>query len=122
MSLLLVCMVDTIGLLLAKFMRRRAEIAVRRALGATRRAIHLQFLCEAALVGAAGVLLSLLLTATGIWAIGDLVLNGVASEVRFSLSLLVSSALLGLLSTVLAGLYPAWTASRIQPALQLKIG
>lgn len=121
LSLLLVCMVNTIGLLLAKFMRRRAEIAVRRALGATRRAIHLQFLCEAALVGVAGVLLSLLLTAAGIWGMGELLLNGVASEVRFSLSLLITSALLGLLTTVLAGLYPAWTASRIQPALQLKI-
>ena len=40
MGFFLICLVNTIGLLLAKFMRRAAEIGVRRALGAPRREIY----------------------------------------------------------------------------------
>jgi len=53
----LICLVNTIGLLLAKFMRRSGEIGVRRALGASRREIYTQFLIEAGTVGLAGGLL-----------------------------------------------------------------
>ncbi|WP_343225401.1 ABC transporter permease, partial [Klebsiella pneumoniae] len=48
---LLVCVVNMVGLLLAKTMRRAGEIGVRRALGATRRAIFAQFIVEAGLLG-----------------------------------------------------------------------
>src|SRR5690606_29639900 len=60
-----ICLVNTIGLLLAKFLRRAGEIGVRRALGATRREIYAQYLIEAGTVGLAGGLLGLLLTAVG---------------------------------------------------------
>jgi cell division protein FtsX len=44
---LLVCLVNTVGLLLAKFSARAGEIGVRRALGATKPEIFRQFLTEA---------------------------------------------------------------------------
>ena len=47
LGFLLVCLVNTVGLLLAKFLRRGSEIGVRRALGASRRAIFAQCLVEA---------------------------------------------------------------------------
>ena len=52
LGLLIVCLVNTVGLLLAKFLRRSGEIGVRRALGAARRAIYAQFLTEAGVIGA----------------------------------------------------------------------
>ncbi|HVU81635.1 MAG TPA: ABC transporter permease, partial [Rhodanobacteraceae bacterium] len=52
-----ICLVNTVGLLLAKFMRRAGEIGVRRALGASRREIYTQFFIEAGTIGAAGGLL-----------------------------------------------------------------
>ena len=67
-----ICLVNTIGLLLAKFMRRAGEIGVRRALGATRREIYTQYLVEAATVGLAGGVLGLLLTAAGVSGVGIL--------------------------------------------------
>jgi len=70
LGLQLVCLVNTVGLLLAKFMRRRGEIGVRRALGASRRAIHAQFLVEAGMVGVAGGVLGLLLTIAGVSGMG----------------------------------------------------
>ncbi|WP_163594299.1 ABC transporter permease, partial [Klebsiella pneumoniae] len=62
-----VCVVNMVGLLLAKTMRRAGEIGVRRALGATRRAIFAQFIVEAGLLGLAGALLGLALAAGGLW-------------------------------------------------------
>jgi hypothetical protein len=41
-----VCLVNTVGLLLAKFLRRSGEIGVRRALGASRAEIFLQCLSK----------------------------------------------------------------------------
>jgi putative ABC transport system permease protein len=43
---LVLCLVNTIGLLLAKFSVRAAEVGVRRALGASRSEIFRQFLIE----------------------------------------------------------------------------
>jgi hypothetical protein len=56
---LLVCLVNTIGLLLAKFLRRSGEIGVRRALGASRAEIFKQCLVEAGTIGLAGGVLGL---------------------------------------------------------------
>src|SRR5690606_34817787 len=66
---LLVCLVNTVGLLLAKFLRRGSEIGVRRALGASRKAIFTQCLVEAGTVGLAGGILGLGLSLLGLWAV-----------------------------------------------------
>ena len=64
-SFLLVCVLNAMGLMLAKFMSRSADIGVRRALGANRRAIMAQCLIEAGVVGLAGGLLGIVLTVLG---------------------------------------------------------
>jgi putative ABC transport system permease protein len=58
---LALCLVNTIGLLLAKFSVRASEIGVRRALGASRTEIFHQFLIETVVVGLVGGVLGLLL-------------------------------------------------------------
>ncbi|HSR64482.1 MAG TPA: ABC transporter permease, partial [Xanthomonadaceae bacterium] len=62
LGFLAVCLLNTVGLLLAKFLRRSGEIGVRRALGASRGAICAQFLVEAGAIGVTGGALGLLLT------------------------------------------------------------
>ncbi len=116
---LVVCLVNTVGLQLAKALRRSGEIGVRRALGAPRRQIFLQFLVEAGSLGLAGGVLGLGLTGLGIWAVrhGS---SDYAATVQLDLRMLVTTLGVALMASVLAGLLPAWRACQVQPALQLK--
>ena len=65
LAFLAICLFNTVGLLLAKFLRRGGEIGVRRALGASKGAIFAQCLAEAAVIGLAGGIGGLLLTLIG---------------------------------------------------------
>jgi len=120
LGLLVVCLVNTVGLLLAKFLRRSGEIGVRRALGAPRHAIYAQFLIEAGTVGAAGGVLGLLLTGVGVASVSLVLPPYIAALAKVDFSLLALTLVLAIVATLLAGLYPTFRASRVQPAWQLK--
>ncbi|MGH8112697.1 MAG: ABC transporter permease [Rhodanobacteraceae bacterium] len=120
LGLLLVCLVNTAGLLLAKFMRRSSEIGVRRALGASRDTIYLQFLVEAGVVGLAGGVLGLVLTGFGIEGVGWVLPKDVADLAHLDVSLLATTLVVAIVATMLAGLYPTVRAAAVQPAWQLK--
>jgi len=116
---LALCLVNTIGLLLAKFSVRAAEIGVRRALGASRREIFRQFLVETGVVGLAGGVLGLVL------AFGALALIGmqgkeVAAMARMDWQMLAMTFVLSVAAALLAGLLPTWRACQVTPAIQLK--
>ncbi len=115
-----ICLVNTIGLLLAKFMRRAGEIGVRRALGAARGEIYKQFLIEAGTVGLAGGVLGLSLTALGMLGVGLLFQPQIAQLAHLDVSLMAMTLLTAVVATVLAAFYPAWRAAHVQPAWQLK--
>ena len=119
-SFLLVCLLNAMGLMLAKIMGRAGDIGVRRALGASRRAIFGQCLIEAGVVGLAGGLLGLLLTALGLAGLRSLLSEEVTRLTHFSLADITIAILLAVLATTLAGLYPTWRAAQVQPAWQLK--
>jgi putative ABC transport system permease protein len=120
LSLLLVCMVNTVGLLLAKFLRRSGEIGVRRALGASRLAIAAQFGVESGTIGLAGGVLGLLLTWLGVQLMQSSLPKPIAVLARIDPTLLCETLLLAVVTTVLAGLYPIWRAMYVRPSLQLK--
>ncbi len=116
---LVVCLTNTVGLLLAKCLRRSGEIAVRRALGAPRRQIFLQFLVEAGSLGLTGGLLGLGLTWVALWIVR---MNPApyAALAKMDWQMLALTLVLSLVASLLAGLLPAWRACQITPALQLK--
>jgi putative ABC transport system permease protein len=118
-GLLVVCLVNTVALLLAKFLGRSGEIAVRRALGASRPAIYAQFLTEAAVIGAGGGLLGLLFTAIGVHEVGVVMPAYLAALARIDPTLLMLTLLLAVTATLLAALYPTYRASHVPPVLQL---
>ena len=116
---LLVCLLNTVGLLLAKFLRRSSEIGVRRALGASRRAIFAQCLVEAGTVGLAGGLLGLGLAMLGLWAVRQQPAS-YAELAHLDPTMLLTTFLLAIVASLLAGLLPAWRACEVPPAIQLK--
>jgi len=116
---LAVCLVNTVGLLLAKCLRRSPEIGVRRALGASKREIFAQFLVEAGTIGLAGGLLGLLFAWGGVWLVHGSTQGG-AQWVHMDAMTLVVTFALAVGATLVAGLLPAWRACEVSPASQLK--
>ena len=116
---LLVCLLNTVGLLLAKFLRRSGEIGVRRALGASRGEIFKQCLVEAGTIGIAGGLLGLGFAAFGLWLIRQQP-DDYARAAQLDGHTLLLTLALALAASLLAGLLPAWRAMQIAPAIQLK--
>lgn len=116
---LLVCLLNTVGLLLAKFLRRTGEIGVRRALGASRRSVFAQLLTEAGMIGVAGGVFGLLLALAGLWIVRQTPAD-FAGLAHLDLRMFFATFGLAILASVLAGVLPAWRACLIAPALQLK--
>ncbi|MDL5368044.1 ABC transporter permease [Xanthomonas sp. NCPPB 2654] len=114
-----ICLLNTVGLMLAKFLRQGGEIGVRRALGASRRAIFAQHLVEAAMIGAAGGMAGLLLAWLGLWLVRRQPAD-YAALAHMDGSMLFVALALTLGSSLLAGALPAWQAMRVQTAMQLK--
>ena len=119
LGFLVVCLVNTVGLLLAKCLRRAPEIGVRRALGASRRAIFAQFVVEAGVIGVAGSGLGLGLALLGLWGVRQNPAS-YAQLAQLDTPMLAATLLAALVCSLLAGLLPAWRACQVTPALQLK--
>lgn len=119
LGFLLVCVVNTIGLLLAKFTAHAGEIGVRRALGATRGQVFQQYLVQAGVVGAAGGLVGLGLTFGGLWLLARQSAE-VAAVARMDPAMLLATVAVSIVAALLAGLLPTWRACQVVPAIQLK--
>lgn len=116
---LLLCLVNTVGLLLAKFSVRASEVGVRRALGASRKEIFNQFLIESSVIGLAGGVTGLLL------AFGALALIAMQSKqltvvAHMDWQMLAITFVMSVTAAILAGLFPTWRACQVTPAIQLK--
>jgi putative ABC transport system permease protein len=116
---LVVCLVNTMGLLLAKSLRRGGDIGVRRALGATRGTIFAQFVVEAGTLGAVGGLLGLVLAWLGLWLVRQSPAP-YAPLAEMDWRMLALTLVLAVGASLLAGLLPAWSAARVAPARHLK--
>jgi putative ABC transport system permease protein len=115
---LTVAAVNLIGLFLGKFLARAPIVGVRRALGASRRAIFVQHLVECELVALAGGVLGLALSFTALRLI-----NRVDDDLAmFHLdgTMVAAALLLALAAGAIAGLYPAWRICAIPPARHLR--
>lgn len=119
-SFLLVCVVNAVALLLAKFLRKAPEAGVRRALGANRNAIFIQHLVESGVIGVLGGLLGIVLALIGLAGIRYLTLGMVDRIATMDWVMMLSSVGLAIFASLLAGLYPAWRISNTNPSVYLK--
>ncbi|MFF8836136.1 ABC transporter permease [Streptomyces sp. NPDC015130] len=101
---------------LVAVLERTGEIGLRRALGARARHVTAQFLTESGALGAVGGLVG---TALGVCTVVGVALARDWTPVVHPAAV-VAAPLIGLGTGVAAGLYPAWRASRVEPAEALR--
>ncbi len=113
---LLVGGIGIMNIMLATVTERTREIGIRRALGAKRRHITVQFLVETVVLSTAGGLVGVLLGVGGAHLISNFaewetIVRGWAVAVSFGLSMLVG---------IFFGMYPAMAAARLDPIEALR--
>jgi len=122
---LLIACVNVANLLLARGTTRQKELAIRTALGASRKAIFAQFLTEnlalAFIGGGLGVALGWALL-HGIEAIMPPGTLPTEADLQLNLPVLLFTLAASTLSGLLFGCAPAWSATRVDPAEVLKEG
>ncbi|MER7957461.1 ABC transporter permease [Streptomyces sp. NPDC096030] len=101
---------------LVAVLERTGEIGLRRALGARGRHITVQFLAESGALGALGGLVG---TSLGVLTVVAVAVVRDWTPVIHPVTAAAAPAI-GLVTGVVAGLYPAWRAARIQPAEALR--
>ncbi|MBX3158409.1 MAG: ABC transporter permease [Deltaproteobacteria bacterium] len=119
LGFLLVCLINTVGLLLTKFLRGSPLLGVRRALGASKRSIFAQLLVESGAIGFAGGILGLGVAWLGLFAVRHQP-TPYAQLAHLDLPMLGATFGLAIAASLLAGLLPAWRGSQISVASQLK--
>lgn len=120
--LLAVCLLNTIGLLLTKFLGKSGELGVRQALGAHKGSLFIQHVIEAGFIGLIGGLLGLGVASLGLEGIKALLGNDLmlTDWIELDLRVVVTTILLAIATTIVAGIYPIWRACNINPAMHLK--
>jgi putative ABC transport system permease protein len=117
---LLVGGIGIMNIMLVSVTERTREIGIRKALGAKRRDILLQFLIEAALMsligGAIGVLVGWGFSAL----ISGMTLGGTTIETVMSVNIPILAVSVSAAIGILFGLYPAYRAARLSPIEALR--
>jgi len=115
MIILLVGGIVVMNIMLVSVTERTFEVGLRKALGATRKQILLQFLIESALLCVVGGILGLLL-AVGVTALITFMLE---ITMTVTIGYIILSVGVSSIIGVVAGLYPAWKAARLDPIVAL---
>ncbi|WP_299595714.1 ABC transporter permease [uncultured Microbulbifer sp.] len=120
LAFLLVCVVNAIALLLAKFLRKAPEAGVRRALGASRQSIFVQHLMESSCIGVLGGIAGIGLALLGLTGVRVLAGGGFDRVAHMDWAMVFAAIGLAIVASLLAGLYPAWRISQTNPSIYLK--
>ena len=116
----LVACVNFINLSTARANKRAREIGVRKAIGADKSSLIQQFLGESMLLSLIASLLSIPLTAIALPFVNTLTQGEIGYAALFDWRILIVLIALGIITGLLAGLYPAFILSGIKPVKVLK--
>ncbi|GAB2789965.1 ABC transporter permease [Rhabdobacter roseus] len=118
--ILVTACINFINLATAQAIRRSREVGVRKVLGSTRAQLVRQFLGETSVLTMIAVVLALVVAQLSLPYVGELLNIKPGTVTLFSPMALGFLLALGLLTTLLAGFYPALVLSGYQPILALK--
>lgn len=116
---LAVCLLNMIGLLLAKFLGAAPLIGLRRALGASKATIFHQHLVEVGVIGLGGGILGIGIAALGLFGVRNIYEN-YEELTRLDFTMVLIALAIAVTSGIIAGLYPTWRVCSVQPAAHLK--
>jgi len=102
--------------MLVSVTERTFEVGLRKALGATRKQILLQFLIESALLCVVGGFMGLVLATGATQLVGTLLEMTMTITPGYIIMSVAVSSIIG----IVAGLYPAWKAARLDPIVALQ--
>ncbi|RDI69916.1 ABC transporter permease [Halopelagius longus] len=117
---LLVAGVSITNTMLMAVIKRREEIGVLRAVGYTKRDIVWILLLEAALLGTLGAAVGVTIAFGVALAANSIFLGDPFAFTRSALLYLVGAVAFGIVTSVLAGVYPAWRAANERPVDALR--
>ena len=121
----LVLCFNAMNLLLTRFSARQREFGVLSALGASRARLLREALAETAIIGAGGTLFGLLLakaliTLAGLY-LPDVFLSRTLAPIAVSARAVIATSIFGCASAAIAGIAPAWLATRVDAAESLRV-
>jgi putative ABC transport system permease protein len=116
MIILIVGGIVVMNIMLVSVTERTFEVGLRKALGATRNQILLQFLIESALLCVVGGILGLFLATGAAKLISTLLEMTMTITIGYIVLAVGVSSIIG----IVAGLYPAWKAARLDPIVALQ--
>ena len=124
LAVLLIACANVAGLLVTRSVSREREMSLRVAVGAARGALIRQLLVENALLGLVGACAGLLLAVGLLSALKLFLAHAFMRGANIQLNVPVISMTLtaGVVSSIAAGLIPAWRASRTNPGYSLTSG
>ena len=121
----LVLCFNAMNLMLTRFSARQREFGVLSALGASRVRLFREALAETALMGAAATatawLLAYGLVALAVRYLPDVFLSNTLAPIEVSARALAATSILGLGAVAIAGIAPAWLATRVDAAESLRV-
>jgi len=107
--------VGVMNIMFVSVTERTREIGIRKAIGARRRSILMQFLFESSVIcligGVIGIVLASLLT---------LLIDAVLMPASLSPGILITAVVVSILVGVLSGIVPAWRGARLDPIEALR--
>jgi len=112
--------IGIMNIMLVSVTERTREIGIRKAIGAKRRDILLQFLIEAAALSLSGGLIGLLLAVGGSLFMRNVPMGNLTIEAQISAGVVILALAVSIGIGVISGTYPAFRAARLDPIESLR--
>lgn len=112
--------IGIMNIMLVSVTERTREIGVRKAIGAKRNDILVQFLVESGMLSVSGGIIGLLLAVAGSIAVQGQTMNNMPIRAPISFDIVLMALLVAFFTGIVSGTYPAFRAAKLDPIEALR--